>query len=85
MSLARNLGLFFGHIAKAVRSDPSSPREPHASNAERPQVASREVARRELTAQTVIETPQGPREVTLRRTVIDEVELPAKAESDAHR
>jgi hypothetical protein len=85
MSLARNLGLFFGHIAKAVRSDPSSPREPHASDVDKPQVASREVARRELTAQTVIETPEGPREVTLRRTVIDEVEVPTNEQSDAHR
>ncbi len=73
MSLARNLGLFFGHIAKAVTSDPSSPR-PSPTDTPISDPAAFEVARRELSAQTVINTPQGPREVTLRRTVIDRIE-----------
>jgi hypothetical protein len=67
MSLARNLGLFFGHIAKAVTSD-AAPRKP----------VSQEVARREMTAQTLVDTPEGPQSVTLRRTVIDEVQFPDK-------
>lgn len=74
MSLARNLGLFFGHIAKAVTSDPA-PRKP----------VSREVARREVTAQTFIETPQGPQQVTLRRTVIDEVQFPPAPDRESSR
>lgn len=80
MSLARNLGRFFGHIAKAVASDPTAPpaprKEPPPHRDEPP--APREVARREMTATTIVQTADGPRAVVLRRTVIDEV---AAAES----
>ncbi|GDY00086.1 hypothetical protein LBMAG48_24890 [Phycisphaerae bacterium] len=66
-SLAWNLGSFFGQIAKAITSDPA----PHKP-------VSQEVARREMTAQTLVDTPEGPQSVTLRRTVIDEVQFPDK-------
>lgn len=61
-SIMRSLGEFFGHIAQGVRTDPTKAVEPT----------------RTVTRQTVEEeqrdTPQG--KVTLRRTVIEEVELP---------
>jgi hypothetical protein len=31
-----------------------------------------------MTAQTLVDTPEGPQSVTLRRTVIDEVQFPDK-------
>jgi hypothetical protein len=74
MSLARNLGLFFGHIAKAVASDVPA-RKGTASAATERHGDRVEVARREMTAKAVVETSEGPREVTLRRTVVDEVSI----------
>ncbi len=59
----RNLGEFFGHIAKGLRTDPSKPPAP-------PQ----KVVTRQTVEEETRETPQGP--VVLRRTVIEEVELP---------
>lgn len=68
-SIMRSLGEFFGHIAHAVRTDPARP-DPRG---------------RTVTRQTVEEeqrdTPQGP--VRLRRTIIEEVELPPTARPGA--
>lgn len=60
-SLMRNLGQFFGHIAKGVKTDPAKP-DSHK------QEVRREVEEREET------TPDG-RKVTVRRTTIEEVEI----------
>jgi hypothetical protein len=57
----RNLGEFFGHIAKGLRTDPSKP-------------AAQKVVTRETVEEETRDTPQGP--VVLRRTVIEEVQLP---------
>lgn len=60
--LMRSLGEFFGHIVRAVKTDPAKAPPPRAE------------VRRE-TAQETRDTPAGP--VTLRRTTIEEIELPA--------
>jgi hypothetical protein len=61
----RNLGEFFGHIARGIRTDPSKPA--HGKPAEK-------VVARETVEEETRETPQGP--VVLRRTIIEEVQLP---------
>jgi hypothetical protein len=62
--LMRSLGEFFGHIVHGIKTDPSKPAGDGPS--------------RTVTKQTVEEetrqTPDGP--VVLRRTIIEEVELP---------
>jgi hypothetical protein len=81
-SLAWNLGSFFGQIAKAITSDPARTSAQTPSQPQRTQVA-----RREMTATARIETENGPQEVLLRRTVIDEVEAIQREQSrqvDAH-
>ncbi len=60
--LARNLGRFFGHLWKGAKADVKSGRETR-------------VLRRE-TEEGVVETDRGA--VTVRRTVIEEVEAPAR-------
>lgn len=60
-SLMHNLGQFFGHIAKGVKTDPAKPTT-------RKQEVRREVEERQETA------PDG-RKVTVRRTTIEEVEI----------
>lgn len=71
----RSLGEFFGHIASGIRADPTKPA---------PQQQQQEPQRREV-SRTVEEqqrdTPQG--KLTLRRTVIEEVELPQPQPPDA--
>lgn len=68
----RSLGEFFGHIAQGVRTPVNQP--PAA-----PPPVANPAAPRQVTRHTVEEeqrdTPQG--KVTLRRTVIEEVELPS--------
>lgn len=60
----RNLGRFFGEIGKAVRSDPISTDGP------------REVV--EVRRETETETREtGRGTVTVRRTTIEEIELPS--------
>ncbi len=59
--LMRSLGEFFGHIVRAVKTDPAKAPAPRAE------------VRRE-TAEETRDTPAGP--VTLRRTTIEEIELP---------
>jgi hypothetical protein len=59
-SLARSLGEFVGHIAAAIRAEPSSSDR-------------REVSR--TVEERTVDTPRGT--TTLRRTVIEEIELPA--------
>ncbi|MBL0927444.1 MAG: hypothetical protein IBJ11_07310 [Phycisphaerales bacterium] len=60
-SLARSVGEFFGHIWRGIRQDPrTSPQ------------ATREVGR--STEVEHRDTPRGP--VVLRRTIIEEIELP---------
>jgi hypothetical protein len=85
----RSLGEFVGHIAHAIRTDPNKPGgteegagevgEKSASGAGEPG----EGGERQLTRRTVEEeqrdTPQG--KVTLRRTIIEEVELPPGAKT----
>ncbi len=82
-SLWRNLGAFFGNVARGfttpvkpkeempvVASQPSA--EPQPAQPPPAQPATREVARR--VSEQRVETPNGP--VTLRRTVIDEIKAP---------
>ncbi len=60
-SLARSLGEFFGHIRAGVRAKPTS---------DKPQ--RREVSR--SVEEETLDTARG--KVTLRRTVIEEIDLP---------
>lgn len=84
MSLARNLGLFFGHVAKAVVSDPAQTvRRRHVqatatdTRAKSDAALEREeVLRRELVAHAVVQSNDGPQKVVLRRTIIDEISYP---------
>jgi hypothetical protein len=73
-SIFRSLGEFFGHVAHGVRTPvvrpPESITPPPAAPPER-QVVRRTVEEEERA------TPHGP--VTLRRTIIEEVELPPGA------
>jgi len=57
--LARNIGSFFGHILKGVRTSVESPNSPHARNVE--------------IARSVTERTDG--DVTIRETIIREVEV----------
>lgn len=74
-SIMRSLGEFFGHIAHAVRTDPSTPADraggapPDSPGAP----ADRQVLRRTVEEEER-ETPRG--KVTLRRTIIEEVDVP---------
>jgi hypothetical protein len=61
--LMRSLGEFFGHIAKGIRTDPSKPK------------TVTKVTKQTVESETR-QTPQG--KVVLRRTIIEEVELPPK-------
>jgi hypothetical protein len=80
----RSLGEFFGHIAHAVRTDPANPAPltgptaPAAGDSGGTGVVP--AANRLVTRQTVEEeereTPRG--KVTLRRTIIEEVEMPGE-------
>jgi len=65
-SLARSLGEFVGHIRAGIRAKPGAERD----NA--PSVKRREVSR--TVDEETVDTPRG--RVTLRRTVIEEVDLP---------
>jgi len=67
-SLARNLGEFVGHLWKGVTGEASSKEKP----------ARREVSRRQETETR--DTPRG--KVTLRRTIIEEVDLPQSQQRD---
>lgn len=59
-SLARSLGEFFGHIRAGIKARPTDARE-----------------RREVSRTVDEETVDSPRgKVTLRRTVIEEIDLP---------
>lgn len=60
-TLARSLGMFVGHIVKAAKADPSD-HDPETLD------------RRTTTHEETRETETGER-VTLRRTVIEEIEL----------
>jgi hypothetical protein len=62
--LARSLGEFFGHVIKGIRSKPAAPP---------PAGPERVVVRREIQEQ-VVPTDRGV--VKLRRTTVDEVEIP---------
>jgi len=71
----RNLGEFFGHVVKGVKSDPNAPAAPETAETN-PGDANPEpsrVVRRQVQEQEVL-TPEG--KVVLRRTIIDEVEPP---------
>lgn len=61
--LMRNLGEFFGHIAKGLRTDLAAPKP-----------AAPKVVTRQTIEEEERQTPQG--KVVLRRTIIEEVELP---------
>jgi hypothetical protein len=67
----RSLGEFFGHITHAARTPVSPPA------ADRPQP----LVTRQSVEEEQRDTPQG--RVTLRRTVIEEVELPPASEPPA--
>lgn len=69
-SLARSLGEFFGHIWKGVSHDPARPAPPGPPD---PAHADR-VRVRESREEETRETPHG--KVTIRRTIIEEVDLP---------
>ena len=62
-SLARSLGEFFGHIRAGIRSKPTDSRAPRDR---------REVSR--TVDEETVDSPRG--KVTLRRTVIEEIDLP---------
>ena len=66
----RSLGEFFGHIAHAVRTDPAKPAPPHEATGPEPE---RQIVR-QVEEEEERDTPQG--RVKLRRTIIEEVELP---------
>jgi hypothetical protein len=55
----RNLGEFFGHVAKGIKSDPGRPKK---------QEVRREVEERQETG------PAGER-ITVRRTTVEEIEI----------
>ena len=78
-SLLRNLGEFVGHIAQGIKSEPSAPQTPAAPVAPStpPAAPTPEgtVVRQEVMEQEVL-TPEG--KLVLRRTIIDEVQRPAK-------
>lgn len=61
-SLMNSLGSFFGHIWKGIRTDPAAPSPP-----------TRRVVKTD-TEHEVRDTPQG--RVVIRRTTIEEVEIP---------
>lgn len=67
----RSLGEFFGHIAHAVRTDPAKPAQ--AGGADEAAPVDRQVVRRTVEEEER-ETARG--KVTLRRTIIEEVDLP---------
>lgn len=71
-SLARSLGEFFGHIRAGIRAKPHDPRD----HRER-----REVSR--TVHEERVDAPGGTGKVTLRRTVIEEIELPRDDHRDA--
>lgn len=73
----RSLGMFVGHIAKAIRADVAKPASESAARSTRQEV-------RRTTEERVVDASElrgdsvgGPtdRSVILRRTVIDEIEL----------
>ena len=68
--LMRNLGEFFGHIAKAIREDPDAPPPPPTDAAAGDAGSESDPLRREVRRE-VHEARQG--EFLLRRTMIDEV------------
>ncbi len=70
MGLMRNLGQFVGHLVAGFRADPAAGGSGAAPG-----------ARRE-TRRTVDEA-RGPEGVILRRTIIDEVEVPAPRRPEA--
>ena len=65
-SLARSLGEFFGHIRAGIKTKPTDPRE------------RLEVSR--TVDEDTVDSPRG--KVTLRRTVIEEIDLPRDARRD---
>ncbi len=78
-TVMRSLGEFFGHIAHAVRTDPSKPaREAGVGGVEGADPGEAVTVDRKEVRRTVEEeqrdTPRG--KVTLRRTIIEEVEVP---------
>jgi hypothetical protein len=70
------LGQFFGHIAKGVKTDPTK-----LPTRQEPAPLKREL-RREVEVEEQ-QTPKG--KITLRRTTIEEIELPPEAARDIPR
>ena len=62
--LMRSLGEFFGHIKRGFKTPVKGAPDPNRTVV------------RESIQEKAIETPEGP--ITLRRTTIDEVELPRR-------
>lgn len=60
-TLARSLGMFFGHIVQGFKADPT-------------QADPQPKQRRTSTHEKTVQTDEGQR-VTLRRTVIEEIEI----------
>ncbi len=68
--LMRSLGEFFGHIKKAVKTDPSALQAQRRANPEPTRrVVSERVEERE------VPNPDGTGRMILRRTVVEEVEI----------
>lgn len=71
----RSLGEFFGHIAKAVKTDPakSDPANPDRTKPA-PQPTERRVVS-ERVEEREVPNPDGSGKMILRRTVVEEVEI----------
>jgi hypothetical protein len=63
----RSLGEFFGHIVHGIKTDPSK-------GAGGPEGEPARTVTRQTVEEETRQTPEGP--VVLRRTIIEEVELP---------
>ncbi len=72
-SIMRSLGAFFGHVVKAVRQDVTVARRPEAR---------RQEVRREVREET---RASDVGEITLRRTIIEEVEVRPASPTPPHR
>lgn len=72
-TLMRNLGEFFGHITRGVRSDPGPPPTPETPRNPPVSTASGAApqAVRTHTLEQRVDTPEG--QMILRRTIIDEL------------
>lgn len=72
----RSLGEFFGHIARAIKTDPAKSRGGSAEPKRERRVVSERVEEREVPNPP----PDGSGRMILRRTVIEEVEIEGRGD-----